>query len=197
MMGILDYGMGNLGSVRQALERIGSQAKVVGRKGEIAACDALVIPGVGSFNAAMKKLYAFQGEIKEFAYAGRPVLGVCLGMQVLFERGSEGGNCSGLGLLEGNVEKLRARKLPHVGWNQANAKAGSKLFEGVAKDSWFYFVHSYACNPYNKREIAATTDYQETFVSAVESKNVFGVQFHPEKSGTTGEKLLKNFSEMI
>lgn len=197
MIGVLDYGMGNLGSVSYALARIGARSVVVRTAREIEECSALVIPGVGSFNAAMQELEKLKPAIKWFASTGKPVLGICLGMQVLFERGSEGGSCRGLGLLEGSVRKMRfAPKLPHVGWNNVRAKRKNSLFKGIPNGACFYFVHSYACE-LARECVLGTTKYGKQFVSAAGKENVFGVQFHPEKSGAAGERLLKNFVELI
>ncbi len=197
MIGILDYGMSNLASVSSAFARLGEKTRIARRPGEISACDALVIPGVGSFAAAMERLAPLRPAIYAFAESGKPVLGICLGMQVLFEKGSEGGEVKGLGLLAGTVEKMGfAPKLPHVGWNQVACKRPSPLFRGLGKE-WFYFVHSYACKPSQEADLLAVTEYGQLFASAAEWENVFGVQFHPEKSGEAGGRLLKNFSEMV
>lgn len=197
-IGLLDYGAGNLGSVSSALARIGAESQIVKSSAGLRECDALVIPGVGSFAAAMKKLAPFRQAVREFAASGKPVLGICLGMQVLFDRGEEGGECEGLVLVRGKVEKMFfAKKLPHVGWNEVEPVKKSRLLEGVPRGSCFYFVHSYCCRPASKLDLLAFTDYGEKFVSAVERGNVFGVQFHPEKSGATGERLLENFWRMV
>ena len=197
MIGLLDYGGSNLASVSSAFARLGAKTRIVRRPGEISACDALVIPGVGSFNAAMERLAPLRPAISAFAESGKPALGICLGMQVLFEKGSEGGDVKGLGLLSGSVEKMGfAPKLPHVGWNTAVAVRESPLFRGLGKE-WFYFVHSFACKPSRESDLLAVTEYGQLFASAVERENVLGVQFHPEKSGAAGERLLKNFLEMV
>lgn len=197
-IGVLDYGASNMGSVSYAFDRLEAISATVKSGEEIASCDALVIPGVGSFKAAMLKLEQLRKPIEEFASSGKPIFGICLGMQVLFDEGSEGGSCKGLGLLRGRVEKMSfAPKLPHVGWNQVKVMKSSKLFEGIAKDAYFYFVHSYACKPSSKAEVLGVTEFGASFVSAVEKKNVFGVQFHPEKSGNAGALLLQNFLKMV
>jgi glutamine amidotransferase len=197
MIGILDYGMGNIGSVSYALERIGAKSAVVTDAQEIGKCDGLIIPGVGAFAPAMKRLEQLKPSLKEFVASGRPMLGICLGMEVLFDEGTEGGKCAGLGFLEGSVKKLEgAPKLPQVGWNTIEITGESPLFAGVASGEYAYFVHSYACKPKKAGVTIATTEYGERFACAVGGGNVFGVQFHPEKSGAAGERLLRNFARM-
>lgn len=196
-IGILDYGMSNLGSVNSAFARLKAKSVTVKSATEILNCDGLVIPGVGAFSEAMKQLSRLQAEIAQFAASGRPILGICLGMQVLFEEGTENGISEGLGLLQGKVEKLSAPKLPHVGWNEVKQTGNAGLFRNITDNSCFYFVHSYACNPSRKKDIVATTVFENRFASAVERGNILGVQFHPEKSGKVGEALLKNFCEVV
>ncbi len=203
MIGVLDYGQGNLYNARNGLRRAGAKrVKVVETRSEIDKCSALVIPGVGSFSEAMKKLEPLRSCLREFVGEGKPLLGICLGMQVLFEEGEEGGKTVGLGLLAGSVRKLRgASKLPHIGWNSvlSNKRAGvpeSLLWKGLPENPFFYFVHSYAGVPVEESVIIGRTEYGKKFVSAVQRRNVFGVQFHPEKSGKNGEKVLANFVEL-
>ncbi len=197
MMGILDYGMGNIGSVSYAFGRIGVKSAVVKSAAQVSKCSGLVIPGVGAFGPAMRRLSLLKPALGEFVALGKPLLGICLGMQVLFEEGSEGGRCNGLGLIGGKVEKIKgAPKLPQVGWNTVEITAASPLFDGVASGEYFYFVHSYACKPESKGCVLAAAEYGERFACAVGKENVFGVQFHPEKSGAAGERLLQNFARM-
>ncbi|MBM3229173.1 imidazole glycerol phosphate synthase subunit HisH [Candidatus Parvarchaeota archaeon] len=200
MVGVLDYGMGNLASVKAGLLRAGAtNVEIVKNAGEIGNCDALVIPGVGAFAAAMEKILGMDATdaIKAFAKSGKPILGICLGMQVLFEEGEEGGRRRGLGLIEGKVKLLEdAPKLPQIGWNAVSTNADG-LWSGIGNLPYFYFVHSYACFPENKGDVIGTTAYGDVFASAVRRENVIGVQFHPEKSGADGLKLLKNFLEMV
>lgn len=198
VVGVLDYGMGNIASVKAGLARAGAEKVVVVRSSkQISACDSLVVPGVGSFAAAMRQISPLKSSIERFVEQRKPLLGICLGMQLLFEDGNEGGNSKGLGLLRGRVELLAgAPKLPHVGWNQVKQSRKSCLFKSVANEAFFYFVHSYACFPKEESTAISKTDYGTTFVSAVEKQNVFGVQFHPEKSGEQGKRVLQNFLEV-
>lgn len=197
MIGILDYEAGNLGSVNYAFKRIKAKSKTVKTTAEIRKCDALVIPGVGAFKTGMKGLRPVKTAVVEFVKTGKPVLGICLGMQLLFEKGTENGSTAGLAILKGSVEKMKAPKLPHVGWNQVKQKKKSRLFAGIANNSYFYFVHSYACVPKEPECVVGATKFYVEFASAVEQGNVFGVQFHPEKSGKIGEKMLKNFWRIV
>ncbi|MFH1199519.1 MAG: imidazole glycerol phosphate synthase subunit HisH [Candidatus Micrarchaeota archaeon] len=195
MIGILDYGQGNLFNARNGLMRAGAKnAGIVRTSRQIAGCDALVIPGVGSFSTAMLKLALLRETILDFALQKRPILGICLGMQVMFDEGLEGGRTKGLGLLRGTVRKLvGAPRLPHIGWNTVSSRGNGVLFQGLPENPQFYFVHSFAAAGVNENTIAGVTDYGRPFVSAVETGNMFGVQFHPEKSGADGEALLRNF----
>ncbi|MBI3587967.1 imidazole glycerol phosphate synthase subunit HisH [Candidatus Micrarchaeota archaeon] len=196
-IGILDYGMGNLGSVSYALKRMGKASSIIHGPKAVEEYDGLIIPGVGSFGPAMERLETFRDGIIGFAQSGKPMLGICLGMQVLFEQGTERGTHEGLSLIGGKVEMLKGTpKLPHVGWNTIELEGKSRLMERIPNRSYAYFAHSYACEPDFKGSIIATTGYGNTFVSAVEQGNVLGVQFHPEKSGAIGELILKNFMEL-
>ncbi len=178
---IIDAGYGNAFSVRQALTRAG--ARIVDENE-----DGVVMPGVGAFDAGAKNLGDARGAIS----SGKPFLGICLGMQLLFESSAEGKG-RGLAIMEGRVRKLKARTLPHMGWNTVDFQGGV-LGNGM-EEPWFYFVHSYACpeNPW----VRGWTQYGQRFASAVEKKNAFGVQFHPEKSGKSGGRLLENFVEVV
>ncbi|MBI5036404.1 imidazole glycerol phosphate synthase subunit HisH [Candidatus Micrarchaeota archaeon] len=180
-MKVISAGYGNLFSVSKALEKAGAVLVKEDGDGE----DALVLPGVGAFDTGAK---AIQGLV----LGGKPFLGICLGMQLLFE-GSEEGSLKGIGLLDGKVRRMKAEKLPHLGWNTVSFE-DSLLGEGL-QDEWFYFVHSYACP---KSEcVKGWTEYGQKFPAVVEKGNVFGVQFHPEKSGSAGIKLLENFVEAV
>ena len=199
-IGILDYGMGNIASAKAGLMRAGAKnAVVVSTACEISKCDGLVIPGVGAFKAAMQSIRSLGMEdaIMEFAGSGRPLLGVCLGMQILFDTGTEGGKTAGLGLLSGRVELLRgAPKLPQIGWNTVRTRK-SPLWKGIAQNPYFYFVHSYACFPKDGKIVIGTTRHGADFASAVMQGSITGVQFHPEKSGPVGQALLGNFVEFV
>jgi len=197
MIGILDYGAGNLGSVSYAFLRIKAKSRIVKTPDEISQCSGLVIPGVGAFKTGMAGLKPMKEAVIEFAKSGKPLLGICLGMQILFEKGTEGGDTAGLGIIKGIVEKIAAPKLPHVGWNQVKQVKSSKLFAGINDNSYFYFVHSYVCKPKTLESIAGSTDFYGQFASSVEQDSIFGVQFHPEKSGEAGQRMLKNFWRMV
>lgn len=189
---VLDYGSGNLRSAQRALERVGAEVTVTANVRTPA--DGLVVPGVGAFAACMSGLAGVGAwpAIAARVAAGQPVLGICVGMQVLFERGVEHGvETEGLGVLPGRVEPLHAPVLPHMGWNTVSAPEGSRLFRGLDADTRFYFVHSYAAH--ETEGLVATTEHGEPFVAAVEHGVVSATQFHPEKSGDAGATLLENW----
>lgn len=187
---VVDYGVGNLHSISKGLERAGATVEVVGDLSTLPAAECIVFPGVGAFGAAMDRLGPVLPSLRESIRSGVPVLGICLGMQVLFER-SEESSGEGLGVLEGRVRRLDAPRVPHMGWNEVE-HGGDPLFEGVPAGSEFYFANSYICSPVEKIGIAETR-YGETFASAVRKGRLCGVQFHPEKSGAFGLRLLTNF----
>lgn len=187
---IADYGVGNLYSISKGLERAGAKTEVTSDMEQLLQAECIVFPGVGAFGAAMDALRPVKNQLKEVISNGVPTLGICLGMQILFDRSEESAG-SGLSVLSGEVKKLAARRIPQMGWNDVTWKA-DELFNGVSEGSQFYFANSYVCHPNDDIEIAST-EYGERFPSAVMSKNVFGVQFHPEKSGLPGLKLLSNF----
>jgi glutamine amidotransferase len=191
---VLDYGSGNLRSAQRALERVGADVAVTADRDAAINADGLVVPGVGAFASCMAGLRAVDGAaiIAERLAAGRPVLGICVGMQVLFEAGVEHGvETDGLGVLPGRVEQLKAPILPHMGWNTVAAPCESVLFAGLAPDTRFYFVHSYAVH--RTDGATAITRHGEDFVAAVETRLVSATQFHPEKSGGAGAILLSNW----
>ena len=200
---VLDYGSGNIRSAVRALERVGAEVELSADPRDALEADGLVVPGVGAFAACMAGLRAVQAErvLTERIQAGRPVLGICVGMQVLFSAGIEHGvETPGLGLLPGRVERLSAPVIPHMGWNTVRPPAGSVLFDGMAEDTRFYFVHSYAVHPSPDQPSAEPAGYAATlaehgeeFVAAVEAGSLSATQFHPEKSGDAGAQLLANW----
>jgi len=186
----MDYGVGNLHSIAKGLERAGASVAVVSDPNELPASEAIVFPGVGAFGAAMNTLRPVLPQVREHIRAGTPTLGVCLGMQILFER-SEESRGEGVSVLKGEVQRLRAPRVPQMGWNDVLA-FGDPLFEGVPDRTQFYFANSYICRP-NEEISVAKTEYGEVFPSAVRKGTLCGVQFHPEKSGAPGLRLLANF----
>jgi glutamine amidotransferase len=195
---VLDYGSGNLRSAQRALERVGAQVQVTADPSAAAAADGLVVPGVGAFEACMSGLRAISGEkiIAERLGASAPVLGVCVGMQILFDRGVEFGVESvGCGQWAGAVTRLDAPVIPHMGWNVVKAGAGSRLFEGLDADTRFYFVHSYAAQRWegNTNAVQTWATHHVPFLAAVEDGPLAATQFHPEKSGDAGAALLNNW----
>lgn len=195
MIAIVDLGIGNLANVRKALGGV-----ITSDPYEIERADKIVLPGVGNFGAVMKRLEPLKGTILDAINEGKPFLGICLGMQLLFEW-SEESEGKGLEVFKGNVVKFRGVRVPHIGWNQVFPAKECPLFEGIKNGSYFYFVHSYYVNPQDKEVIAAITDYESkgnkvVFPSAVCKDNVFGVQFHPEKSSKNGLRLLENFRRL-
>ncbi len=200
MIAIVDYKMGNIGSISNALSYLGLAHIVTNKNEEILNATKIILPGVGAFKDAIKLLTnsGLDLIIKEAALKKIPILGICLGYQLLFEKSYEFGNHLGLGLVSGEIKYLSVlnEKIPHVGWNTINIKNDCPLFKGIEDDSYFYFVHSYGAYNINDRQTAAITNYENDFVCAVWNKNIYGVQFHPEKSGEAGLKILKNFGEL-
>lgn len=197
---VLDYGSGNLRSAQRALERVGAEVTVTADRSAALAADGLVVPGVGAFEACMTGLRGIGGDeiIAERVTAGRPVLGVCVGMQILFARGVEFGvESRGCGQWPGSVTRLDAPVIPHMGWNVVEPAAGSRLFDGLATDTRFYFVHSYAAQQWEGSPDALLTwaTHHVRFLAAVEDGPLSATQFHPEKSGDAGAALLANWVE--
>lgn len=194
---ILDYGMGNLRSVEKALEHVGVTATISDDPTEVRAADGVILPGVGAFPRAMERVRqrGLDELIAERRDAGVPILGICLGLQLLFDSTTELGGASGLGLLEGDVVALAADglKVPHIGWSPVRWERQSRLAEGINSETPFYFVHSFASRP-GPDEVLGSAAYGSRFACAAERDNVFGVQFHPEKSSAAGLRLLSNFA---
>ena len=200
MVAIIDYKMGNLHSVQKACARVGLRAKLVTRAEEIPKAKAVVLPGVGAFGQAMQHLRS-QGLIralKNFAFSGKPFLGICLGMQLLFEESKEFGINKGLGILTGKVIPFSKNiKVPHMGWNTLNILKRHPFLRGIKNHSYMYFVHSFYCVP-NKRELLlATTEYNKDVAAMVGKDNIFAMQFHPEKSQDVGLKIYENLARYL
>lgn len=194
---VLDYGMGNLRSVEKALEHVGVTATITNDAGEVRAADGLILPGVGAFPRAMERIreLGLDELIAERRDEGVPILGICLGLQLLFESSTELGGATGLELLDGPVAELEAEglKVPHIGWEPVRWERDSRLTDGIPSETPFYFVHSLAPRP-SGEELLGTAVYGERFACAAERDNIFGVQFHPEKSSSAGLRLLSNFA---
>ncbi|HEY3582694.1 MAG TPA: imidazole glycerol phosphate synthase subunit HisH [Pyrinomonadaceae bacterium] len=198
-LAIIDYGVGNLRSVEKAFAATGCEATVSGDEKVLRAAERLVLPGVGAFGACMKALSerGFDQLVRERVREGTPLLGVCVGMQLLFETSDEFGSTPGLGLLLGRVRRFTDELVvPHVGWNQVKQVRNHSLFGQVADRSHFYFVHSYYCEPLDESVVAGETEYGFNYASVVARDNICGVQFHPEKSQNAGLQLLKNFAHL-
>jgi imidazole glycerol-phosphate synthase subunit HisH len=194
---IFDYGVGNLLSLKTALEKAGLTASIATTPKELESADAIALPGVGSFTAAGDKLATVKETIQAKVKDGTPLLGICLGLQLFFESSEEGPG-DGLALFKGkNMWLPKTVKVPHMGWNTLNFERKNELFDGIAEGVYVYFVHSLYPVPADKKIVVAKTEYGTTFTSAVANKNVYGTQFHPEKSGDIGLKILKNFAKQV
>lgn len=202
MIAIIDYGVGNLRSVEKALQYVGGEAKITSVASEILSADKVVLPGVGAFEEAMDKMK--EAELLEVVKAviaeDRPFLGICLGMQMLFDYSEEGNECAkGLGVFSGSIKRFpkdMGLKIPHMGWNTIKHDEGNRLFKGIPNNEFFYFVHSYYLESNDRELVAARAEYGIEFDAAVSKGKLFATQFHPEKSGKAGLMLLKNFVEM-
>lgn len=197
MIAIIDYGAGNLHSVKNALDFLGAESKITGSASKILSADKVILPGVGAFGSAMNALTAsgLNEVIFEVADKGTPLLGICLGLQLMFEKSEEAPDVKGLGLFKGTIVKIpdRGLKIPHMGWNSIEVVKDSRILNNIGENPFVYFVHSYYLNASDEGVVSAYTDYGERLGIAVEKDNVFATQFHPEKSGETGMKILKNF----
>ena len=198
MTAIIDYDAGNLRSVEKAIALLGGDPVITRDRETILKADHVILPGVGAFGDAMGKLnqYGLTEVVREVAQAGIPLIGICLGMQLLFERSDESDGVPGIGVLEGDIIKIPdtpGLKIPHMGWNSLELRPGTRLYEGIENGSYVYFVHSYYLKARDEAIVAASTEYGCHIHASVESGTVFGCQFHPEKSSTVGLSILKNF----
>ena len=202
MIAIIDYGAGNIQSVKKAFEHIGCDCFVTRNHDEIIKADGAVLPGVGSFGDTVDSLNQFgiKDTAIEFINSGKPFFGICLGLQLLFPGSEESEGAEGLGVFDGTITKIPngdGLKIPHMGWNSLKITKDSRLFKGIEENPYVYFVHSYFLNAADKSIVAAQTEYGVTIDAAVEKGNVFATQFHPEKSGNTGLRILKNFVDIV
>lgn len=201
MIAIIDYDAGNIRSVEKAVLRLGEEVVVTNNREEIIKADKVILPGVGSFGDAMGKLkrYDLIPTIKEVIENNTPFLGICLGLQLLFEESEEGSGVPGLGILKGSVKRFPHKegfKVPHMGWNSLNFQNSGRLFEGIEEGAYVYFVHSYYLEAADEEIVKAKTEYSNTFDASIEKDNIFACQFHPEKSGDVGLLVLKNFMNL-
>lgn len=201
MIAIIDYDAGNIKSVINACKKLGLESVLTRDRDTILAADKVILPGVGSFGDAMKKLhdYGLVEVIHEFVKSGKPFLGICLGLQLIFDQSEETPGVEGLSLLPGKIIRIpdcEGLKIPHIGWNDIKINPSSKLLAGLEDGSYVYFVHSYYLQAGNESDVAATTEYSAHIHAAVESGNIYATQFHPEKSGDVGMKILSNFGNL-
>ena len=199
LIAVVDYELGNLRSVSKAVEKLGAKAEVTDNPKRIEKADGIILPGVGAFHVGMQNLKRLNllSVLHEAISEGTPFLGICLGFQILFSQSEEHGVCKGMDIIKGKVRRFTNKlKVPHMGWNQVKFKTKNsklKIFNGIPDNSYFYFVHSYYAEPEDENIIIAKTEYGHEFTAAVNKDNVWGVQFHPEKSGDIGLKVLRNF----
>ena len=201
MIAIIDYGAGNLQSVKKAFDFIGAESVITDNPEIINSCDRILLPGVGSFGDAMDSMHksGLVETVKQNALSGKPFLGICLGLQLLFEESEESPGVKGLGIFKGKIKKFSSDmglKIPHIGWNSLEIKQNDTLFKNIPENSYVYFVHSYYLHAEDENDIATVTNYGIDFHSAVGKNNIFATQFHPEKSGDVGLQILRNFASM-
>ena len=201
MIAIIDYGAGNLHSVKNALDFLNAESIVTGDSETILNADKVILPGVGAFGDAMKCLEksGLVETVKAVAKSGKPLLGICLGLHLMFEESDETPGVKGLGIFKGKIVKIPEKdglKIPHMGWNSIQINPASRLLKGIEEGAYVYFVHSYYLQAENETDVAATTDYVVNIHAAAEHENIFATQFHPEKSGEIGLQILKNFIEL-
>ncbi|TFB21712.1 imidazole glycerol phosphate synthase subunit HisH [Filobacillus milosensis] len=203
MIAIIDYGAGNLKNVKHALNLLGIESTITDKPGDLSTADGLILPGVGAFGEAMNRLRdkGFVEAIRSEAGNGKPLLGICLGMQLLFDKSYEHGEHHGLGLISGEIKRFETKlKVPHMGWNQIVVSEHFQehnMAKGLNDGDYVYFVHSLFAKTNDRNDVLFSTEYDQTFTSAVMRNNIIGMQFHPEKSSTVGMQLLKNFGEMV
>ena len=202
MIAIIDYGAGNIQSVNKALRHIGCDTIITRDKEQILKAEGAVLPGVGSFGDTMNTInsYGIKDTVIEYTKSGKPFLGICLGLQLLFPASEESPEAEGLSIFDGTITKIpsgEGLKIPHIGWNSLDIKKTEGLFKGLEQNPYVYFVHSYFLNASDKGIVSAQTQYGVTIDAAIEKGNVFATQFHPEKSGETGLKILKNFADIV
>lgn len=202
MIAIIDYGAGNIQSVNKALKHIGCDTVITRDKNVILKAEGAVLPGVGSFGDTMNTMteYGIKDTVLDYTKSGKPFLGICLGLQLLFPASEESPEAKGLGIFEGTITKIpngEGLKIPHIGWNSLDIKKQDGIFKGIEGNPYVYFVHSYYLNADDKGIVAAQTNYGVEIDAAVAKGNVFATQFHPEKSGETGLKILKNFADIV
>lgn len=199
VIAVTDYGVGNLKSVSNAMHYLGLETVITGEAADLERADAIILPGVGAFPDAAEKLQTMGlDQVLRAQAQKKPILGICLGMQLLFDRSEEGRPAPGLGLIPGHVAKIpTTNKLPHIGWNSLQIRPNVPLFKGLPQETYVYFVHSYCGVASRPEDVIATTDYGTAVCAAVGRGYVMGCQFHPEKSGEAGLQILKNFGEMI
>jgi imidazole glycerol-phosphate synthase subunit HisH len=196
---IIDYGMGNLASVQRAFEKLDVETKISNKIEDLKNAKSLILPGVGAFRDAIKSLEEFEliGAIKDEVAKGKNLIGICLGMQLLYQRGFEYGDYEGLGLIKGNIEYMDIKlKIPHMGWNNLKFKKDDPILKYIKEDEYVYFVHSYYAVSDNT-ELVAYAEYEKNIPAIIKNENVYGIQFHPEKSGETGLNILKAYKEII
>jgi len=198
MITIINYGLGNLKSIENALKYLGEKVKITEKPEEIKKAEKIILIGVGNFGEAIKNLKKkrLHSLIKEAISEGKPFLGICLGMQILFEESQESPGIKGLNILKGKVFKFKKVKTPQIGWNQIKIQRKTRILKGIKDKSFVYFMHSFYVKPLDRKIMVAVTNYGKDYCSAIELKNTFGVQFHPEKSGKIGLQILKNFIEL-
>ena len=201
MIAIIDYGAGNLQSVKKAFDFIGAESVITNDPQVILSADKILLPGVGSFGDAMDSMHknGLVETVKECALSGKPFLGICLGLQLLFEESEESPGVKGLGIFKGKIKKFSSDmglKIPHIGWNSLEIKQKDTLFKDIPENAYVYFVHSYYLHAEDENDIATVTNYGIDFHSAVGKNNIFATQFHPEKSGDVGLQILRNFASM-